>query len=77
MAAPLSLPAPFTFIHLAFEATFSVGLEAMLGDIQAVVSAPMTACVTLWIILQGILVMRGEVDVRAGITRIATVTIDR
>ncbi|MBX4899645.1 MULTISPECIES: type IV secretion system protein [Rhizobium] len=70
-----SLPAPFTFIHLLFEATFSVGLEAMLGDIQGIISAPMSACVTLWIIVQGVLVMRGEVDVRAGITRIAMVTI--
>ena len=73
--AALSLPAPFTFIHLAFETTFSVGLDAMLGDIQAVVAAPMAACVTLWIIVQGVLVMRGEVDARGGITRIAMVTI--
>lgn len=71
----LSLPAPFTFIHLAFETTFDVGLEAMLGDIQEVVAAPMAACVTLWIIVQGVLVMRGEIDTRAGITRIAMVTI--
>ena len=33
------------------------------------------ACVTLWIIIQGILVMRGDMDARGGITRIIKVAL--
>ncbi|QCJ00978.1 type IV secretion system protein [Agrobacterium larrymoorei] len=70
-----SIPAPFTAIHTIFDRAFTVGLDSLLGDMQRAVSAPLVACVTLWIIVQGILVMRGEVDARGGITRVITVSV--
>ncbi|MGI8398250.1 type IV secretion system protein (plasmid) [Agrobacterium deltaense] len=70
-----SIPAPFTAIHTIFDLAFTVGLDTLLGDIQRAVSAPLVACVTLWIIVQGILVMRGEIDARGGITRVIMVSV--
>ncbi|AQS65411.1 MULTISPECIES: type IV secretion system protein [Rhizobium/Agrobacterium group] len=70
-----SIPAPFTAIHTIFDLAFTVGLDTLLGDIQRAVSAPLVACVTLWIIVQGILVMRGEMDARGGITRVIMVSV--
>ncbi|MUO81353.1 type IV secretion system protein [Agrobacterium vitis] len=70
-----SIPAPFTAIHTIFDLAFTVGLDTLLGDIQRAVSAPLVACVTLWIIVQGILVMRGEMEARSGITRVIMVSI--
>ncbi|ACM39667.1 MULTISPECIES: type IV secretion system protein [Rhizobium/Agrobacterium group] len=70
-----SIPAPFTAIHTIFDLAFTVGLDTLLGDIQRAVSAPLVACVTLWIIVQGILVMRGEMDARGGITRVIMISV--
>lgn len=70
-----TIPAPFTAIHTIFDLAFTTSLDTMLGTIQEAVSAPLVACVTLWIIVQGILVMRGEIDTRGGITRVITVTV--
>ncbi|CVI63696.1 type IV secretion system protein (plasmid) [Agrobacterium leguminum] len=70
-----SIPAPFTAIHAIFDLAFTSGLDTILADIQSAVSAPLVACVTMWIIVQGILVMRGEVDTRSGITRVILVSI--
>ncbi|RAZ82152.1 type IV secretion system protein VirB6 [Mesorhizobium hawassense] len=69
------IPAPFTAIHTIFEEAFSAGLQVVLGRVQDAISAPLVACVTLWIIVQGILVMRGHVDARGGITRVIMVSI--
>ncbi|MBO9112500.1 MULTISPECIES: type IV secretion system protein [Rhizobium/Agrobacterium group] len=70
-----SIPAPFTAIHTIFDLAFTAGLDMLLGNIQRAVSAPLVACVTLWIIVQGILVMRGEMDARGGITRVIMVSV--
>lgn len=70
-----SIPAPFTAIHTIFDLAFTVGLDTLLGDIQRAVSAPLVACVTLWIIVQGILVMRGEMDARGRITRVIMISV--
>ncbi|MBZ5763496.1 MULTISPECIES: type IV secretion system protein [Rhizobium] len=71
----LSIPAPFTAIHTVFDTAFTVGLNTLLDDIQNAVSAPLLACVTLWIMVQGVLVIRGEIDARNGITRVIMVSI--
>ncbi|MER8428050.1 type IV secretion system protein [Mesorhizobium sp. M1403] len=70
-----SLHAPFTVIHTIFHGAFTLGLHKVLGKIQEAVSAPLVACVTLWIIIQGFLVMRGQVDARGGISRVIMVSI--
>ncbi|MBY5523492.1 type IV secretion system protein [Rhizobium leguminosarum] len=66
---------PFTAIHTVFDQAFTIALNSVLGKIQSALNAPLVACVTLWIIIQGILVMRGEIDTRGGITKIITVSI--
>ncbi|TIL83550.1 MAG: type IV secretion system protein [Mesorhizobium sp.] len=69
------ISAPFTAIHTIFHVAFTSGLHNVLEKIQEAVSAPLVACVTLWIIIQGCLVMRGQVDARAGISRVIMVSI--
>ncbi|WP_085032667.1 type IV secretion system protein [Ensifer aridi] len=69
------IAAPFTAIHTTFDTAFEIGLNTTLEKIQNAVSAPLVACVTLWIIVQGILVMRGEMDARGGITKVITVSL--
>ncbi|CCM79760.1 MULTISPECIES: type IV secretion system protein [Rhizobium] len=70
-----TIAAPFTATHEVFGLAFEVGLHKMLGTIQDAVRAPLAAFVTLWIIIQGVLVMRGATDARSGVTRVITVTI--
>ncbi|WEX79570.1 type IV secretion system protein (plasmid) [Sinorhizobium numidicum] len=70
-----SISAPFTAIHTVFDSAFTLALNSVLEKIQSAVNAPLVACVTLWIIVQGILVMRGEIDARAGIMKIIKVSI--
>ncbi|PBB95559.1 type IV secretion system protein [Mesorhizobium sp. WSM3862] len=69
------IPAPFTTIHTIFDQAFTLGLQNVVENVQAAVSAPLVACVTLWIIIQGCLVMRGQVDARGGISRVIMVSI--
>ncbi|WP_404926477.1 type IV secretion system protein [Mesorhizobium sp. ORM16] len=69
------IPAPFTAIHTIFHVAFTSGLHNVLEKNQEAVSAPLVACVTLWIIIQGCLVMRGQVDARGGISRVIMVSI--
>ena len=58
---------------LDFGTAFGTGTQTAITAMLAVVAAPLLACVTLWIIVQGILVMRGDMDPRGGITRIIKV----
>jgi type IV secretion system protein VirB6 len=69
------LIAPFTAIHLIFDRAFETGLRDVLTAIQSHVAGPLMACVTLWIIVQGILVMRGDIDARRGISKVLLVSI--
>ncbi|MBY3003604.1 type IV secretion system protein [Rhizobium leguminosarum] len=70
-----AISAPFTAIHTVFDQAFTIALSSVLGKLQSALNVPLVACVTLWIIVQGILVMRGEIDTRGGITKIITVSI--
>jgi type IV secretion system protein VirB6 len=67
--------APFTTIDLAYRTAFELYLNSIVGAVQAAVAGPLLACVTLWIIVQGVLVMRGDIDTRHGLTKIITVAI--
>jgi type IV secretion system protein VirB6 len=64
---------PFTNMATDLGAAFGVGIQTSIASLLAAVVTPVMACVTLWIIVQGILVMRGDLDPRAGITRIIKV----
>jgi type IV secretion system protein VirB6 len=58
-----------------FGVAFGAGTQNAITSLLAAVATPLLACVTLWIIVQGILVMRGEMDPRGGITRIIKVAL--
>ena len=60
---------------LDFGTAFGTGTQAAITSLLAAVATPLLACVTLWIIVQGILVMRGDMDPRGGITRIIKVAL--
>ena len=66
---------PFTDMATGFGAAFSAGIQSSITSVLSAVATPLMACVTLWIIIQGILVMRGEIDARGGITRIIKVAL--
>jgi type IV secretion system protein VirB6 len=66
---------PFTNMAADFGDAFGTGIQSSIAALLAAVATPLMACVTLWIIIQGILVMRGEMDARGGITRIIKVAL--
>jgi len=66
---------PFTTMAAEFGAAFGAGVQTSITSVLAAVATPLMACVTLWVIIQGILVMRGDVDPRGGITRIIKVAL--
>jgi type IV secretion system protein VirB6 len=66
-------PTPFTTMDSDFGTTFGTGIQTATSSLLSAVATPLMACVTLWIIVQGILVMRGDMDARGGLTRIIRV----
>jgi type IV secretion system protein VirB6 len=66
---------PFETIASSFSGAFHSGVSNAINQGLAAVAGPVTALVVLWIIIQGILVMRGDVDTRQGITRIIKVSL--
>jgi type IV secretion system protein VirB6 len=66
---------PFTnwdsFIQQPFTNGVATTVQSAMSDIQG----PLTALVVIWIIVSGILVMRGDVGVRTGVVRIINVSI--
>lgn len=58
-----------------FGTAFGAGTQAAVASILSAVATPLMASVTLWIIIQGILVMRGDIDTRRGVTRIIRVAL--
>jgi type IV secretion system protein VirB6 len=54
---------------------FSTGTANVVSEGISAVSGPLTALIVLWLIVQGVLVMRGDVSVRSGVTRIIRVSI--
>ncbi|HVE21790.1 MAG TPA: type IV secretion system protein [Acidocella sp.] len=73
--AAFQLTAPFTVTDTVFNQVFSASMSDALQSVEGLVAAPLLACVTLWIIIQGILVMRGDLDARRGLTKIIMVAI--
>ena len=55
-------PTPFTNMANNFGIAFGTGTQTAITSLLASVAAPLLAAVTLWIIIQGILVMRGDID---------------
>ena len=69
------LVAPFTAIDLAYSTAFKTYLSNAVANVQSAIATPFLACVTLWIIVQGVLVMRGDIDARRGLTKMIQVAI--
>jgi type IV secretion system protein VirB6 len=53
-----------------FGVAFGTGINSSITSLLTAVAQPLMASVTLWVIIQGILVMRGDMDARGGVTRI-------
>jgi type IV secretion system protein VirB6 len=54
---------------------FTDGVAGTVNAAMSAVQGPLTAIVVLWIIVTGILVMRGDVGARTGITRLISVSL--
>ena len=65
----------FSDLDLSYGTAFGAGITSSIGNILSSVGQPLMASVTVWIVVQGILVMRGDLDTRTGITRIIRVAL--
>ena len=65
----------FSDFATQYATIFSTGTANAVQSGLSAISGPLTAVVVLWIIIQGILVMRGDIDMRSGITRMIRVTL--
>ena len=66
---------PFENIASDLSTAFSAGVTQATTNGLSAISAPLMALVVLWVIVQGILVMRGDIDARGGVTRIIRVAL--
>ena len=66
---------PFYYFDQAIQTPFTDGVTGTVSAAMSAIQGPLTAIVILWIIISGILVMRGDIAVRTGITRILSVSI--
>jgi type IV secretion system protein VirB6 len=64
---------PFTNMASDFGVAFGTGINSSITSLLTAVAQPLMASVTLWVIIQGVLVMRGDMDARGGVTRIIKV----
>ena len=68
-------PLPFASTDLAFVSGFQDGLADLLNVVLNYIAPALSAVLVIWIIVQGILVMRGDLDARRGITQIIRVVL--
>src|SRR5579875_2362618 len=66
---------PFQNMGTDFGAAFGTGIVQATSNALSAVAPPLMTVVVLWIIVQGILVMRGDVDARGGVTRMVKVAL--
>ena len=66
---------PFENMGTDFGAAFGPGIVQATSNALSAVAAPLMTAVILWIIVQGILVMRGDTDARRGLTRIVKIAL--
>jgi len=71
----MSYQGPFYYFDQAIQTPFTDGVAGTVNAAMSAIQTPLTAAVVLWIIVTGILVMRGDVTVRAGLTKIVTVSL--
>jgi type IV secretion system protein VirB6 len=66
---------PFYYFDQVVQTPFTDGVAGTVNAAMSAVQGPLTAIVVLWIIVTGILVMRGDVGARTGITRLISVSL--
>ena len=66
---------PFANWDAFIQQPFTNGVAVTVQSAMSAIQGPLTALVVLWIIITGILVMRGDVGVRTGVVRIINVSI--
>lgn len=66
---------PFYYFDQAVQAPFADGVTATVSEAMSAVQGPLTAVIVLWVIVSGILVMRGDITARSGISRIVSVSL--
>ncbi len=68
-------PLPFASTDFAFVTGFQDGLANLLNEVLGYIAPALSAVLVIWIIIQGILVMRGDLDTRRGLTQIVRVVL--
>lgn len=63
----------FEAINTKMTTAFDSKMGSLVSTILSAIATPYSALIVLWVIVTGILVMRGEIDTRRGITRIIRV----
>jgi type IV secretion system protein VirB6 len=67
--------APFYVFDQTVQQPFTNGMNATVSSAMSAIQGPLTAVIVLWIIVSGIMVVRGDVDARTGVTRLIKVSI--
>ena len=65
--------APFYIFDLTIQQPFTNGMSATVSSAMLAIQGPLTAVIVLWVIISGIMVIRGDVDARSGVTRLINV----
>lgn len=66
---------PFYVFDQTVQVPFTNGMTGTVNAAMSAIQGPLTALVVLWIIVTGIMVMRGDVSARSGVTRIIRITL--
>jgi len=67
--------APFYIFDLTVQQPFTNGMNSTVSSAMSAIQGPLTAVIVLWLIISGIMVMRGDIDARSGVTRVIKVSL--
>jgi type IV secretion system protein VirB6 len=67
--------APFYIFELTIQQPFTNGMNATVSSAMSAIQGPLTAVIVLWVIISGIMVIRGDIDARTGVTRLIKVSL--
>jgi type IV secretion system protein VirB6 len=66
---------PFFVFDQTVQVPFTNGMTGTVSAAMSAIQGPLTALVVLWIIVTGIMVMRGDLSARSGVTRIIRIAL--
>ena len=66
---------PFYYFDQAVQTPFTDGVSGTVNAAMSAVQGPLTTIVVLWLIVTGILVMRGDISARTGIIRLLSISL--